>query len=205
MAFMMIFAGLATVLLVGAMALDRYFAIIHPFKYNAVDRNTIVKFVIFGIWFFSIFIALLPVVGLGEYVVHYPFSWCFFNFFGHKVEDQIYGYFYCVLGLGIICIRLIINQSRTVSKDKKADMLVLVLASWNQVLDPWIYLLFRHEMLKRFAHLIAKSRGGSALRRLVSFKGSCRSTSSGSETTHDTQSRQVQMDSFVGEELSSKM
>ncbi|CAC5378419.1 unnamed protein product [Mytilus coruscus] len=100
-------------------------------------------------------------------------------------------------------IRLIINQS-TVSKDRKADILALILASWNQVLDPWIYLLFRHEMLKRFVHLMAKSRGGLTLRRLVSFTGSLRSTSSDSETRHDTQSRQVQMDSFVSEELSSK-
>ncbi|XP_052061848.1 prostaglandin E2 receptor EP4 subtype-like, partial [Mytilus californianus] len=266
MAFMMIFAGLATVLLVGAMALDRYFAIIHPFKYSVVDRYTIVNFVIFGIWLVSVLIALLPVFGLGENVVHYPFSWCFFNFFGHQVEDQIYGYFYCVLGLGTICvtavlncrviaglisarrstarrgsitsknsrsrkdifitiflvaiflvfnicwapfmIRLIINQSGTVPQDRKADVFALILASWNQVLDPRIYLLFRHEMLKRFVHLITKSRGGSALRRLVSFTGSFResfrSTSSGSEMTQATESRQMQIDSCVGEELSFK-
>ncbi|XP_071172868.1 thromboxane A2 receptor-like isoform X2 [Mytilus edulis] len=262
MAFMMIFAGLATVLLVGAMALDRYFAIIHPFKYNTIDRYTIVNCSIFGIWSFSVLIAVLPVFGLGENVVHFPTSWCFFNFFGHEVEDQIYGYFYSVLGLftifvtailncrviiGIISgrrsaarrgsitskksrsrkdifitfflvaiflvfticwapfmIRLIINQSRTVKRNNKADLNALILASWNQVLDPWVYLLFRHEMLKRFVHLVEKSRGGSALRRLVSLTGSFRSTSSGSEMTQNTESRQVQIDSCVGEEMSSK-
>lgn len=101
-------------------------------------------------------------------------------------------------------IRLIINQSRTVKRNNKADLNALILASWNQVLDPWVYLLFRHEMLKRFVHLVEKSRGGSALRRLVSLTGSFRSTSSGSEMTQNTESRQVQIDSCVGEEMSSK-
>ncbi|CAG2246270.1 prostaglandin F2-alpha receptor-like isoform X1 [Mytilus edulis] len=262
MAFMMIFAGLATVLIVGAMALDRYFAVLHPFKYNSVKKDFIVNLVISGIWLFSVLMSVLPIMGLGENVVHYPKSWCFYNFFGDRVEDKIYGYLYSILGLGIICltaimnllvivgiisgrrsvsrrgsisnkksrsrkdismsvflvaivlvfavcwapfmIRLIINQSRTVKRNNKADLNALILASWNQVLDPWVYLLFRHEMLKRFVHLVEKSRGGSALRRLVSLTGSFRSTSSGSEMTQNTESRQVQIDSCVGEEMSSK-
>ncbi|XP_076112709.1 prostaglandin E2 receptor EP2 subtype-like isoform X2 [Mytilus galloprovincialis] len=261
MAFMMIFAGLATVLIVGAMALDRYFAVLLPFKYKSVKKVFIVNLVISGIWLFSLLLSALPLIGVGENVVHYPWSWCFYNFFGDRVEDKIYGYLYSILGLGIICltaimnllvivgiisgrsvsrrgsisnkksrsrkdismsvflvaivlvfavcwapfmIRLIINQSRTVKRNNKADLNALILASWNQVLDPWVYLLFRHEMLKRFVHLVEKSRGGSALRRLVSLTGSFRSTSSGSEMTQNTESRQVQIDSCVGEEMSSK-
>ncbi|CAC5378417.1 PTGER4 [Mytilus coruscus] len=269
MAYMMIFAGLATVLVVGAMAFDRYLAVLHPFKYRSVKKNLIVNMVISGIWLFSVLIAALPLFGLGVNVVHSPDSWCFFNFFGDRVEDKIYGYLYSVLGLGIICltammnlrviagiisgrrsvsrrgsisnkksryrkdifisvflvaiflvfaicwtpfmVRIIINQSRTVSEDQRADFTALLLATWNQVLDPWVYLLFRHEMLKRFVHLIEKSRGGSVLRRLLSFTGSFRSTSSSSDTqdkqpgeNHATSHAEVRHDPWHGNTVCSK-
>ncbi|VDI51594.1 Hypothetical predicted protein [Mytilus galloprovincialis] len=72
MAFMMIFAGLATVLIVGAMALDRYFAVLLPFKYKSVKKVFIVNLVISGIWLFSLLLSALPLIGVGENVVHYP-------------------------------------------------------------------------------------------------------------------------------------
>ncbi|XP_052060730.1 thromboxane A2 receptor-like [Mytilus californianus] len=269
MAYMMIFAGLATVLVVGAMAFDRYLAVLHPFKYKSVKKNFIVNMVISGIWLFSVLMAALPLFGLGVNVVHYPDSWCFFNFFGDRVEDKIYGYLYSVLGLGIICltaimnlrviagiisgrrsvsrrgnisnkksrsrkdifisvflvaiflvfaicwtpfmVRITINQSRTIPKDQRTDLIALILASWNQVLDPWVYLLFRHEMLQRFVHLIEKSRGGSVLRRLLNFTGSFRSTSSSSDTqynqpaeNHATSHAEVRQDLWHGNNVCSK-
>ncbi|CAG2250215.1 unnamed protein product [Mytilus edulis] len=54
-------------------------------------------------------------------------------------------------------IRIIINQSHSFPRNEKADILSLILASWNQVLDPWVYLLFRGNTLTRLIHYIKKS------------------------------------------------
>jgi prostaglandin E receptor 4 len=109
LSFMLIFSGIATVLFVGAMALDRYLAILHPFKYNMSARYTIVNVVMFGIWLFSAFVACLPLVGFGENVKQFPATWCFFNFFGNNIKDAIYAYFYSALGLGTILMTAILN------------------------------------------------------------------------------------------------
>ena len=109
MSFMLIFSGIATVLFVGAMALDRYLAILHPFKYNMSARYTIVNVVMFGILLFSAFVACLPLVGFGENVKQFPATWCFFNFFGNRIEDEIYAFFYSALGLGTILMTAILN------------------------------------------------------------------------------------------------
>ncbi|XP_052059692.1 thromboxane A2 receptor-like [Mytilus californianus] len=215
MAVMMIFAGLATVLLVSAMAVDRSLAVLLPLTYYAIGTRTFANSLIIGVWVFSLLVAILPLLGFGENVAHYPFSWCFFNYFGDKTEDKIYGFFYSSLGLGSIfltivlnlrvlarlisesksnvrresisnrrarskkdisiaiflimivivftvcwapfMIRIIINQSRIFPRDVKADILSLTLASWNQVLDPWVYLLFRGNTLTRLLRCIKKS------------------------------------------------
>lgn len=109
LSFMLIFAGLATVLFVGAMALDRYLAILHPFKYNISARYTIVNVVMFGILIFSAFVACLPLFGVGQNVKQFPATWCFFNFFGNRIEDEIYAYFYTAVGLGTILMTAILN------------------------------------------------------------------------------------------------
>lgn len=121
MAVMMIFAGLATVLLVSAMAVDRALAILLPLTYYAIGTRTFANSLIIGVWVFSLFFAFLPLIGLGENVAHYPFSWCFFNYFGDKTEDKIYGFFYSFLGLGSICLTIILNLrviARLISESK---------------------------------------------------------------------------------------
>lgn len=236
MSFMLIFAGLATVLLAGAMALDRYMAILHPFKYNTVSRCKTVNLSVIGIWMVSAFISALPLFGLGENVKQFPMTWCFFNFFGNRTEDMFYSYFYAAVGLGIILligvlnvcviiglmkgkrsrvrrgsitnkkarartdiyiaiflvaifvvfgvcwapflIRIIINQSGLYPKNRKADLLTLRLATLNQILDPWVYILFRREMLQRVTRFFRKSRQQSILQRFASFTGSWRSNTS---------------------------
>lgn len=109
LSFMLTFAGLATVIFVGAMALDRYLAILHPFKYNQWKKKVFVNFFIGGIWLGSAFVSCLPLMGLGHNIKQFPGTWCFFNFFGETVEDKIYSYFYASLGLGIIIMTAILN------------------------------------------------------------------------------------------------
>lgn len=256
MSFMLIFAGLATVLLVGAMAFDRYLAILHPFKYSTPSRFAIVNSVTIGIWLFSVLVACLPLFGLGQNVKQYPATWCFFNFFGNRTEDEIYAYLYASLGLGTILltavlnicvvaglmsgkrsqlrrgsmtscksrartdvyitiflvaifvvfavcwapflIRIIINQSHAFSRNIQADLLTLRLATLNQILDPWVYILFRREMLSKISRFLRKQGQDSIFRRIASFTGSLKSSTPTSETsTHGTNGTPIPQRKYV--------
>nr|KAG5714092.1 hypothetical protein BaRGS_020420 [Batillaria attramentaria] len=203
--FMMIFAGLATVLVVGAMAIERYLAILHPYKYELYVSPHKVKYVMVVIWVTSTLISCLPLVGLGRNVQHYPGTWCFFDYHSDRTADKIFSFFYASVGLGVIAgtavcntavmcvllrmrrvsknmgkstegrtlnmtsemqmifflagiilvfaacyaplmVRVIINASRAFPQNVGADLLAIRLASANQILDPWVYLLFRRRL-----------------------------------------------------------
>ncbi|KAL4236906.1 Prostaglandin E2 receptor EP4 subtype [Mactra antiquata] len=77
----------------------------------------------------------------------------------HSVEIQM-----MVLMIGIMVIfttcwcpfliRIIVNQINERQVSKKTDLLALRLASLNQILDPWIYILFRKELFTRFRDVV---------------------------------------------------
>ncbi|KAL5015662.1 hypothetical protein ScPMuIL_005251 [Solemya velum] len=100
--FIMIFAGFATVFIVGVMALDRYIAILHPFFYEAHFQPKKAPRFIFVAWLVAFAIACLPLVGVGENIIHYPGTWCFFNFNGQSSADEAFSYIYA--GTGLICL-----------------------------------------------------------------------------------------------------
>ncbi|XP_048758798.2 prostaglandin E2 receptor EP4 subtype-like [Ostrea edulis] len=58
-------------------------------------------------------------------------------------------------------IRVLINTSGA-RPNFKADLLVLRMASWNQILDPWLYIVLRKEMLIRIYNFYRKKRYGVA-------------------------------------------
>ena len=66
--FMMIFAGLATVLVVGCMALERFLAILHPYAYERHVAPERVKCVLAGVWVVAALISCLPLLKVGTCV-----------------------------------------------------------------------------------------------------------------------------------------
>lgn len=48
-----------------------------------------------------------------------------------------------------LMIRIVTNVSLTQIPDYPSDLLAIRFASWNQILDPWIYIVLRKEMLSR--------------------------------------------------------
>lgn len=48
-----------------------------------------------------------------------------------------------------IQIRIVTNISLKQIPDYPSDLLAIRFASWNQILDPWIYIVLRKEMLAR--------------------------------------------------------
>ncbi|KAL4235655.1 Prostaglandin E2 receptor EP4 subtype [Mactra antiquata] len=204
--FMLIFAGNATICIVGTMAVDRFLAISYPFFYDNHITPGRAKFIIIGLWSFAAFMGILPILGLGENINQFPGSWCFFTFTSSELKNQIFTYFYSIFGLLIIgitaisnvvvtfvllkmrrkairsmnasitrrhdselqmmilllgiivifstcwcpfMIRVLINQIHERQVDVIADLHALRLASLNQILDPWIYILFRKELFSR--------------------------------------------------------
>lgn len=107
--FMLIFAGLATVFIVGSMSLDRYIAVCFPYQYKLSEKKQRINIFIACIWIVSILIAFLPLMGLGSNVKQYPGTWCFFNSFGTKSSDLIFSYFYSTVGILIIFMTAILN------------------------------------------------------------------------------------------------
>lgn len=107
--FMMIFAGLATVFIVGAMAVERYLAILHPYAYESHVRPARVKYVMGLILLVAVLISCLPLVGLGRNVCYFPGTWCFFDFYSDRTADKIFSFFYASLGLLVIAATAVCN------------------------------------------------------------------------------------------------
>ncbi|OWF46015.1 prostaglandin E2 receptor EP4 subtype-like [Mizuhopecten yessoensis] len=204
--FMLIFAGFTTLFIVCFMALDRYIALNHPYFYSAKITHHKVKYILGALWGAAFSLACLPLIGLGENVLHFPGTWCFFDFRGKELRVKMFAYLYSFIGIGVILAIFILNliviatvwkmrQMTSVQNSysnikcldseiqmviflvgilavfglcwaplmvrilviqvaghlgtEKDDLLVIRLASFNQILDPWVYLLFRKELFFR--------------------------------------------------------
>ncbi|XP_069125993.1 prostaglandin E2 receptor EP4 subtype-like [Argopecten irradians] len=205
--FMLIFAGFTTLFIVCFMALDRYIALTHPYFYSAKITHHKVKYILVALWGAAFLLACLPLIGLGENVLHFPGTWCFFDFRGEEIRVKMFAYLYSIIGMGVILAIFVLNiiviatvwKMRSITKvqnsysnikcldseiqmviflvgilavfgvcwaplmvrvfviqvaghvgTEKDDLLVIRLASFNQILDPWVYLLFRKELFLRF-------------------------------------------------------
>ncbi|KAL3868181.1 hypothetical protein ACJMK2_041039 [Sinanodonta woodiana] len=207
--FMMLFAGNATVFIVGLMAVERLLAIRYPFFYERHISYRKTPYIILCIWFLAAFSGCLPLLGFGKVIRHFPGTWCFISFVSRDIEDQIFVYSYAiftfsiiaftalcnvyviyqllkmkraasamnlsrtsqsselhmmVLLLGIVLvfsvcwaplmIKIIMNQASFRQLNVKADLMMIRLASFNQILDPWVYILFRKELFFRLLQFL---------------------------------------------------
>ncbi|XP_045160929.2 prostaglandin E2 receptor EP4 subtype-like [Mercenaria mercenaria] len=210
--FMLIFASCSTILIICTMAVDRFVSICHPFVYDKHVTIGKTKYALMALWSFAFVMGCLPIIGLGENIVQFPGTWCFFTFTSSVIKNKMYAYFYAIIGiLGIVVtaisnlfvisvlikmrcaavamapchacshrqsreiqmmilmigivvifstcwcpflVRIIINQIHHKHVNVKADLMTLRLASLNQILDPWIYILFRKEMFAKGMKLV---------------------------------------------------
>ena len=108
-AVMLIFAGLATVFIVCAMAFDKFMALKHPYIYHAKINYKQATYIVLVIWLAATFIALLPIMGFGKTVKQYPGSWCFFEIHGDSAKEKGFAVLYSILGILIIFTITILN------------------------------------------------------------------------------------------------
>ncbi|KAF7218889.1 transcript variant X2 [Nothobranchius furzeri] len=77
--FVVSFFGLAPTLILCTMALDRCFAISHPYFYSVHIRQSFAKFTLIFIYLFSLAFCLLPYSGFGKFRQYCPGTWCFID------------------------------------------------------------------------------------------------------------------------------
>ncbi|XP_060800184.1 prostacyclin receptor [Neoarius graeffei] len=76
-AFALTFFGLASMLILCAMAVERCLAISHPYFYSKHIRRHFAKVALVLIYLFTGFFCLLPIFGIGRYKQYCPGTWCF--------------------------------------------------------------------------------------------------------------------------------
>ena len=107
--FMLIFFGFATMFLVAIMALDRYVALLHPYFYAGFVTKRKTIYILLILFFISVAISSLPLIGVGKNVQHYPGTWCFFDFRIENSEGKGFSYIYSLTGLLIIVLITVSN------------------------------------------------------------------------------------------------
>ncbi|XP_029570398.1 prostacyclin receptor-like [Salmo trutta] len=76
-AFAMTFFGLASMLILCAMAVERCLAISHPYFYSKCVRRSFAKVALLLIYIFTCAFCVLPFFGFGRHKQYCPGTWCF--------------------------------------------------------------------------------------------------------------------------------
>lgn len=221
--------GLSSLFVASAMAIERALAIRAPHWYASHMKTRATRAVLLGVWLAALAFALLPVLGVGQYTVQWPGTWCFISTGGggnngtsspRNWGNLFFASTFAFLGLsalaitfacnlatikalvsrcrakamasqssaqwgrittetaiqlmGIMCVlsicwspllimmlKMIFNQTsvehcKTHSEKQKECNFFLIavrLASLNQILDPWVYLLLRKILLRKFCQV----------------------------------------------------
>ncbi|XP_076046383.1 uncharacterized protein LOC143028333 isoform X2 [Oratosquilla oratoria] len=77
--YIMMVITMVTHLLVSSMALERFLGIRHTYMYNRILTLSRAKFLLVGIWVFSLLFCALPMLDVGEYALQYPGTWCYLS------------------------------------------------------------------------------------------------------------------------------
>ncbi|KAM4871730.1 prostaglandin E2 receptor EP3 subtype isoform 2-T2 [Thomomys bottae] len=225
--------GLSSLFIASAMAVERALAIRAPHWYASHMKTRATRAVLLGVWLAVLAFALLPVLGVGEYTVQWPGTWCFISTgqgnnatsSSHHWGNLVFASTFAFLGLlalavtfacnlatikalvsrcrakaaisqssaqwgrittetaiqlmGIMCVlsvcwspllimmlNMIFNQTSLedckiqAGKQKECNFFLIAvrLASLNQILDPWVYLLLRKILLRKFCQIMKERR-----------------------------------------------
>ncbi|KAB1269035.1 Prostaglandin E2 receptor EP3 subtype [Camelus dromedarius] len=69
--------GLSSLFIASAMAVERALAIRAPHWYSSHMKTSATRAVLLGVWLAVLAFALLPVLGVGQYTIQWPGTWCF--------------------------------------------------------------------------------------------------------------------------------
>lgn len=107
--FTMICFGLATPLIICAMAIERFLALKYVFFYSSRCRMGTARACVIAMWLGVILYGLLPLLGFGKFQKQYPGTWCYLDFHSKDIVSKIYGYIYACTALTLIAIIFLCN------------------------------------------------------------------------------------------------
>lgn len=113
--FVYTFTLISSAMIVCAMSLDRYVAILHPFLYGSGKNGRRANVTLCIVWTVGAVISGLQLVGLGSSFNYYPKSWCFINFVEMNTLDRVNSYIYSITGILLLLVTLGINITVIVS------------------------------------------------------------------------------------------
>ena len=71
--------GLSSLFIASAMAVERALATRAPHWYSSHMKTSVTRAVLLGVWLAVLAFALLPVLGVGQYAIQWPGTWCFIS------------------------------------------------------------------------------------------------------------------------------
>ncbi|XP_044309434.1 thromboxane A2 receptor [Varanus komodoensis] len=210
MGVVMVFFGQCPLLLGATMAGERFVGINRPFSRSTSMPKRRAWTLVGLVWALGFAFSLLPILGLGDYSLQYPNSWCFLTLV-HDARNMAFCLMFALLGLLCVGLSFLLNTISVVTlcrvyhdaeavqrrRDSEVEMMVqlvgimiiatvcwlplliliaqkalqgppvgvatnqiphetekmllisLRVATWNQILDPWVYILFRRAVLRR--------------------------------------------------------
>lgn len=105
--FTMVCFGIATALIICAMAVERFLAVKCVFFYSNRCKSASASNCVLSIWFVVILYGLFPLMGFGKFVTQHPGTWCYLDFHSDILLTKLYAYIYAFVILSstlIVCI-----------------------------------------------------------------------------------------------------
>lgn len=107
--FVMTCFGLATPVIICAMAIERFLALKCVFFYTTRCKNATARGVVVTLWVGVILYSVLPLFGIGNFKRQYPDTWCYLDFHTADLENNLYGYIYASFNLMVIFVMTLCN------------------------------------------------------------------------------------------------
>ncbi|XP_003406748.1 prostacyclin receptor [Loxodonta africana] len=114
-AFAMTFFGLASTLILFAMAVERCLALSHPYLYAQLDGPRCARLALPAIYAFCTLFCSLPLLGLGRHQQYCPGSWCFIRMRSNELGGCAFSLAYASLVALLVAAIVFCNGSVTLS------------------------------------------------------------------------------------------
>lgn len=141
--FIFTYTILCSAMIICVMSLDRFMAIVYPFKYKSGNRYWCVNFTLLAIFTLNFFVCLLHLVGVGSAFNYYPGSWCFFDFAESSTSDIFNSCIYSLLLLVVLLttfvfnITVIINLCRINHNRNRKKNIVFLMVLLTMISSLW--------------------------------------------------------------------
>nr|XP_032649236.1 thromboxane A2 receptor [Chelonoidis abingdonii] len=160
----MVFFGQCPLLLGATMAGERFFGINRPFSRSTSMSKRRAWFMVGLVWAFSFSLGLLPILGLGDYTLQYPSSWCFITLL-HDSKNVTFCLIFALLGILAVGLSFLFNTVSVVTlcrvyhdresvqrrRDSEVEMMVQLVGIMIIATVCWLPLLVRPPLSAGFA------------------------------------------------------